>query len=128
MTGETDLTRLLRDMRPALHAVPYGFAMGDPARVAAPFAVIAEEEGVTLVAPVAALRAAGVAVAAPMARITLTVHSSLAAVGLTAAIATALAARGISANVVAGFHHDHIFVPWDRRHDAMAALAALSDA
>ena len=61
------------------------------------------------------------------ARISLTVHSDLAAVGLTAAIAAALTSRGISANVVAGFYHDHVFVPWDRRGDAMAALRELSD-
>ena len=128
MTGETDLTLLLRHMRPVLHAEPHGFALADPARVAAPFAVIAEVEGTTVIAPLAALQAAGVAGAEPMARISLTVHSALTAVGLTAAFASALAARGISANVVAGFHHDHIFVPWDRRHDAMAALQALSDA
>ena len=62
-----------------------------------------------------------------MARISLSVHSALTAVGLTAAVATALAARRISANVVAGFHHDHILMPWDRRMAAMAALQTLSD-
>jgi hypothetical protein len=60
------------------------------------------------------------------ARITLAVHSGLAAIGLTARVATALAARGISANMIAAFHHDHVFVPWDRRDEAMAALRELS--
>ncbi len=55
-------------------------------------------------------------------------HSDLAAVGLTAAFATALAAEGLSCNVIAGVHHDHLFVPWDRRVDAMAALERLSHA
>jgi hypothetical protein len=59
-------------------------------------------------------------------RISLTVHSSLAAVGLTAAVATALAREGISANVVAGSYHDYLLVPWDRRDAAMAALAELA--
>ena len=59
------------------------------------------------------------------ARITLQVHSSLAAVGLTARVAESLAARGISANMVAAFHHDHVFVPWARRTDALNALAEL---
>ncbi len=67
-----------------------------------------------------------VAAEEPWARISLTLHSDLAAVGLTAAFAAALAAAGISANVVAGFYHDHIFVPWERRGDAMEALHALS--
>ncbi|WP_367890127.1 ACT domain-containing protein [Rhodobacter calidifons] len=55
-------------------------------------------------------------------------QSDLAAVGLTAAFAGALGREGISCNVVAGYHHDHLFVPWDRRWDAMVALRALSDA
>ena len=57
--------------------------------------------------------------------ITLDVHSSLEAVGLTAACAQALAAGGISANVVAGYSHDHILVPAPRAQDALAALDAL---
>lgn len=55
------------------------------------------------------------------------VHSSLEAVGMTAAMATALTRAGISANVVAAYHHDHVFVPWTRREDAVAALRALTD-
>ena len=65
---------------------------------------------------------------APYARLTMLVHSSLEAVGMTAAMATALTERGISANVVAAYYHDHIFVPWDRRHDAMEASRALAAA
>ena len=58
--------------------------------------------------------------------ITLTVQSSLAAVGLTAAVSTALAEAGISCNVVAGYHHDHLLVPADRLDDALAALRRLA--
>jgi hypothetical protein len=56
--------------------------------------------------------------------ITLTVHSDLHAVGLTAAVADALAGKRISCNVVAAAHHDHLFVPVD---EGAAALAALRD-
>jgi hypothetical protein len=49
-------------------------------------------------------------------------------VGLTAAFAAALAREGISCNVIAGLHHDHLFVPWDRRDDALRALEALAHA
>jgi hypothetical protein len=82
----------------------------------------------TLIAPMADLAKAGLAAQGPFARITLTIHSALQAVGLTAAVAGALAAEGISANVVAGFYHDHIFLPASDAHRAMAALRRLTDA
>jgi hypothetical protein len=61
------------------------------------------------------------------ARITLQIHSSLAAVGLTARVAESLAAGGISANMVAAYHHDHVFVPWERRDEALAILRGVSE-
>jgi uncharacterized protein len=79
------------------------------------FALIREAEGVTLIRP-----------GSGWARITLGVHSSLAAVGLTARVADALAAQRISANMVAAFHHDHVFVPWERRDEALAILRELA--
>jgi uncharacterized protein len=127
MAAEQDLQVLLRSMEPVLADAPYGFAVWPGGTLPfAPFATVAEDEGLTVVAPLAVMAAAGMA-SAPWARISLTVHSDLAAVGLTAAFATALAGVGISANVIAGFHHDHIFVPWGRRADAMAALQDLSN-
>ena len=130
MSGEMDLAALLRSMEPILDAVPYGYGLADVGaklpdsdRV---FAVIAEAEGITVIATVAELLAAGIAHDGHWARISLTVHSSLAAVGLTAAIATALGREGISANVVAGYYHDHVFVQWDRRTASMVALKALT--
>ena len=126
MAGEADLAVLLRAMQPELHAAAYGYAV-TAVSVPGAFAQMAEAEGMTVIAPAAAFEAAGVRAEAAWARISLTVHSDLAAVGLTAAIARALAAVGISANVVAGFYHDHVFVPWHRRTDAMVALRGLSD-
>jgi uncharacterized protein len=129
MVGETSLTTLLRSMSPQLHDQPYGIVLANdaaPFALGNVFATITEDEGVTLVATAAALAQAGYDVPSPWARITLQIHSSLEAVGLTAAFATALGKVGISANVIAGFHHDHIFVQWDKRHTAVAALAALS--
>jgi hypothetical protein len=58
--------------------------------------------------------------------ITLTVNSALGAVGLTAAVATALTNDGIACNVVAGFHHDHLFVPTASTRATLAALEALA--
>ena len=129
MVGETDLQRLLRGMSPDVRGRDWGFAC-TPAlpEGLAPFAVIQEDEGLTLIAPMAKLAALGLAPLGPMACITLTIHSSLAAVGLTAAVATALAAEGISANMIAGFHHDHIFVAAADADRALVALTNLSHA
>ena len=132
MSGETDLDRLLSGLDPVLHDTPYGFALitppdGLPAGLL-PFALVWEDEGLTVIATLDALAHAGLAVESPWARITMTVHSALAAVGLTAAMAGALTEAGISANVVAAFHHDHVFVPWPRRDEAVAVLRALGQA
>ena len=94
----------------------YGFELAAEAPdLCDAFALIREAEGVTIIRQ-----------GSGWARITLAVHSSLDAVGLTAAVAGVLAERGISANMVAAFHHDHLFVPWSRRAEALAALQALS--
>lgn len=129
MSGEMDLAVLLQSMEPVLDANPYGYGQL-PKGVAVPngidaFALIAEPEGMTVVATVAALKSAGIGYQGQWARISLTVHSDLAAVGLTAAIASALTRHSISCNVVAGYFHDHVFVQWERRAEAMEALFAL---
>lgn len=116
---------MLAGMAPQLHPQPWRFDVLDeaqptPALIKA-FALIREAEGVTAIMPQEREGAAG-----DYARITLMVHSALDGVGLTAAVAGALAERGIACNVVAGFHHDHLFVPWERRDEALRALEALS--
>jgi hypothetical protein len=130
LQGESDLQTLLGGMRPVLDPRPFGFGLLPPgsgtARGVQPFSRIEEAEGTTLIAPAAELAAAGIPHSGGWGRISLTVHSSLAAVGLTAAVATALAREGISANVVPGSYHDYLLVPWDRRNAAMAARAELA--
>ena len=68
---------------------------------------------------------AGLAASAPMRQITLKVYSSLTGVGLTAAVATALADENIACNVIAATLHDHIFVPVEDAELALAVLARL---
>ena len=57
--------------------------------------------------------------------ISLNVHSSLDAVGLTAAFSAKLAEKNISANVVAAYYHDHIFVPEEKAEQALMAICEL---
>jgi uncharacterized protein len=126
MTGERDLKTLLSQMTPSLHDLEYGFGLV-PNRECfpkdwKPFALIEEAEGITIIAPVSDLITHNIDHIPGWARISLKIHSDLSAVGLTAAIATALSKVDISANVIAGYFHDHFFVQWDRRHDAMAVL------
>lgn len=115
----SDLAGMLAGMAPMLDARRWDFALagGDPPSDA--FAVIREDEVTTVVLT----QEAG-----NFARITLTVHSALDGVGLTAAVAGGLAAAGIACNVIAGFHHDHLFVPWERRDEALAILQRLANA
>lgn len=126
MTGETDLATLLRALDPVLDPVEYGFGMLAPGAAlrgpVEPLGLFREDEGMTVIASADTLAAAGIEQSRGWARITLRVHSSLEAVGLTASVSRALAERGIGANMVAAYRHDHVFVPWERRHDAMAAL------
>lgn len=128
--GETALHTLLRDLHPTLCPDPYTFCVLStevvlPATVRV-FATVREEEGLTVVGPKSDIDLAGLSSVGTWARISLDVHSALAAVGLTAVVSSAFTSAGISANVLAGFYHDHFFVPWDRRADALAVLSALS--
>jgi hypothetical protein len=128
VTGETDLQTLLSGMRPELNPGRYVYTMaegGVPSGVT-PVVMVAEQEGLTLVVPQAEADAAGMAYDYVAGWITLRVHSALAAVGLTAAVSRALADAELSCNVVAGFHHDHLFVPYDRAEEAVDVLRRLA--
>jgi hypothetical protein len=131
MAGESDLDALLRGLNPMLAEEEHGFAtipigQGWPQGLV-PVATFAEAEGVSVIALAAILEGIGIAHKSGWAKITIGAKSALDSVGLTAAIATALAEKGISANIVAAYHHDHVFVPWDKRDAAMKALETLSD-
>jgi len=125
-----DLQLLLSSMRPELHDDEYLFC-SIPAGVRSPagcnpVATVQEAEGTTLVLPIKEAERAGLVGSYRCAWITLGVTSALEAVGLTAAVATALTRDKISCNVIAGFHHDHLFVPSGSAQAAMTALAALA--
>ena len=97
-----------------------------PGLLAAAHGMVKEGTSTTLVLPVESARRAGLPVVVEMAWLSLTVQSSLEAVGLTAAFSRILGDAGISCNVLAGYHHDHVLVPVDRANDAIAALSVNS--
>ena len=125
MPGETDLQKLLADMRPELHAGEYVFVTTGHGPVPSgvrPVVSVTEDEGMTLVLRKEGADRLGLPYDYVAGWITLRVHSSLDAVGLTAAVASELAQAGLSCNVVAGFYHDHLFVP---RESAAGAVTLL---
>jgi len=129
MSGETDLQKLLTALRPCLSQTAYAFAVvtnADEIRAETTIlATFAEDEGLTIIGPFDELAWPGLDRSGPWARISFGTHSSLFAVGLTAKITSALSDHGISANVIAAFFHDHIFVPWEKRHTALEVLKKL---
>jgi heme-degrading monooxygenase HmoA len=114
------------DLAPELYSEPYVYAIVTeiPGGIA-PFAVIREDEGITVVMPQADADRAGLRYDYVAARISLRLSSDLAAVGLTAAVSHVLADAGISCNVIAGGAHDHFLTDWDRGEEALALLRAL---
>ncbi|MGW2119156.1 ACT domain-containing protein [Streptomyces zhihengii] len=128
MSGESDLRTLLNGMRPLLRPGRYVFTTvdGGVPEGTAPVVTVTEEEGLTLVVTQEEADAAGLAYDYVAGWITLRVHSALDAVGLTAEVSRALAGAGLSCNVVAGYHHDHLFVPHEHAERAVEVLGELS--
>ncbi len=127
VAAQTDLGTLLRTMQPELRpgrfvyttlpVLPDGIAV---------VASVLEDEGVSVVIEQSLANRLGLRYDYVAAMITLRVHSSLHAVGLTSAVASALADAGISCNVVAGNFHDHLFVPLDRSEQVLSVLHDLA--
>jgi hypothetical protein len=124
--GERDLERRLAHARPERRPGEFVFVSVEPgsARGIEAHATVRESEGLTLVIARADADAQGLPYDFVAAWITLTVHSALDAVGLTAAVAGRLAEAGISCNVIAGFFHDHLLVPLERADEALTILDA----
>lgn len=130
MSGETRLEALLKSMKPVLREGEFVFCTtaGPPPDLAAlePVGLFREDEGLTLILPRERAEAAGLACSAAFRMVTLSVHSSLEAVGFLAAITRRLADNGISVNAVSAYYHDHLFVPTARAEECLSLLAELS--
>ena len=128
MTVVSDLGQLLGALNPRLNAGVYVFLTLSEGQDLDPSAVVAtmrEPEGTSVIVAAGAAAAAGFPPSPLFAWITLSVHSDLQAVGLTAEFSRALGEAGIGCNVVAGAQHDHMFVPAGQAEVAMSELRAL---
>ena len=132
MTGERDLEKLLASMSPTLIDGEFVFltfenaCYGDQSDLD-PIAAFVETEGLTLVVPKSKADEHALSYASVFRGITLDIHSNLEAVGLTAAFSKKLTEPGISANVIAGYFHDHIFVQSNHADKAIAALSKFTN-
>eukprot|EP00606_Chrysophyceae_sp_TOSAG23-5_P001530 GSChrysophyteH2.ASY1.ANO1.704.1 assembled CDS len=128
--GITDLGQLLSSMSPRLLEGEYVTSTNDSAAKLEVFETclmsFQEREGWSFLLPLAYAKSKGYSYDGVFKGITLDVHSSLEAVGLTAAVSTALATAGLSANVIAATHHDHVFVGAADADAALAILAGVS--
>src|SRR5690242_18702869 len=111
--GETDLRKLLKTLKPKLNSGDFVFCVVQDITII-DFAKIVmffpEDEGITIIIQKELADRLKLPYLFVAAWITLSVHSSLTAAGLTAAFSKALSDEGISCNVVAANFHDHLFV------------------
>lgn len=121
--AENDLGTLLAGLNPKVRQGEYVVVETDQNLPAV--AVIYEDEATTRIMLRDIADQHGLSYEFVGAWITLTIESDLAAVGLTAAVSTALASAGIACNVIAASRHDHLLVPVDRQDDAIEVLKAL---
>ncbi|MEM1134982.1 MAG: ACT domain-containing protein [Bacteroidota bacterium] len=129
MAGETNLQKLIEFMHPELHTGEYVFStLETTANIPRDIFIceFREEEGVTVVLKRSEADKLNLTYEYIASWITLTVHSSLNAIGLTAVFSNELAKNNISCNVIAGYYHDHIFVDKKDAQKALKLLKALS--
>lgn len=129
MKGETALDILLKHATPSINEGEFVFcSVTKPPQslLVSAIATIKEHEGYTLILPKKLAEEKGIDFSYVAAWITLKIHSDLAAIGLTAAFSSALAQHKISCNVIAGYYHDHIFVPHNDGEKAVAILSNLA--
>lgn len=133
MSSVVDIKILLKKMQPTLDRTDYVFCTKKSFEIDKkiidlnPIATFLEKEGMTLIIEQSKAKSHNLSYNGVFNKITLEIHSSLEAVGLTAAFSQVLTSYGISANVIAGYYHDHIFVPKEKADLAMKALTELTE-
>lgn len=131
MSGETSLSKLLQSMQPVLCQGEYVFcSLSDRDHRyfhLQPIGQFQESEGITLIIEREQADAVNLSYTSVFSMITLSVHSSLEAVGFLAAITAKLAEHKIGVNPVSAYYHDHLFVPVSRAQEVMILLKELSN-
>jgi len=131
MAGIKNLDKLLKKMNPSLSPEEYVFCTIDEGKLDPhqlnPLLIFREKEGITLIVEKHIAEANNLSYSGPWSMITLNVHSDLEAVGFLAKITSALAAAGISVNVVSAYYHDHLFVPSPLALKALEIIKGLSE-
>jgi hypothetical protein len=136
MSGETNLEILLQSMHPILQSEIFVFCTLSLEQFQAleqfqklnlhPIGLFQEQEGLTIILPQSEADRVNFSYHFVCRMITLSVHSSLNAVGFLAAITAKLAEHQISVNPISAYYHDHLFVPIDRAEEAMLLLQKLA--
>ncbi|MDO7138219.1 MULTISPECIES: ACT domain-containing protein [Algibacter] len=129
MSGEKNLEMLLKSMKPKHNLGEFVFCKTERLEFINLSQIVMtfkEEESTTIIAKKEVADQLGLEYSFVASWITLTVHSSLEAVGLTAAFSNALSKNGISCNVVAAYYHDHIFVDVEDTEKAIKILNEFS--
>lgn len=129
--GESDLEKLLKNMKPALEKEELVFCSLPPDQAEAYFPICQgyyrEREGITIIIGRHLADLNGLPYEFVFKRITLEVFSSLGAVGFLARITDVLAAQGISVNVISAYYHDHLYVQSHQAHLALDTLTLWRD-
>lgn len=130
MSGKLNLDEVLKTLNVSCDDIEYGFANVKDGTFIPTKEIIGtfqETEALTLIATKNYFEQQNIKYDGSYAKLTIDVHTSLDLVGLTAILSSKLAENGISANVVAAYFHDHIFVQYPLRQKAISAILQLKD-